>query len=171
MPSVRIFPRSIPWSRQFCLESFDRIHQLSSQRMDFFFSNQRSLRIFSLKLSKLQTGKSDPYVKFNLEKDNFGPFDKGYGKMESTKNRDELNPTYGETFTFDDIPDLNDMVLQVTIKDDDIAIDENIGSCKFKLEELGLSSDPMEVDKIVDRKGFGLLRKHAKIYMKLSWTE
>ena len=116
------------------------------------------------------SGKSDPYVKFYLEQDNM-VFDKGYGKMESSKKKNELNPVYGETFTFEDVPGLNNMVLHVTIKDDDIGRDEKLGDCKFKLEGMDLSSDPVEVSQVVDRKGLGLLRKHAKIYLKLSWTE
>ena len=116
------------------------------------------------------SGKSDPYVKFYLEQDNM-VFDKNYGKQESSKKKNELNPVYGETFTFKDVPSLNNMVLHVTVKDDDIGRDEKLGDCKFKLEDMGLSSNPIEVSKVVDHKGLGLLRKHAKIYLKLSWTE
>lgn len=116
------------------------------------------------------TRKSDPYVKFHLEQDNM-VLDKNFGKQESSKKKNELNPVYGETFTFEDLPGLNNMVLRVTVKDDDIGIDEKIGDCKFKLEDMGLSETPMEVDKVVDHKGLGLLRTHAKIYLELSYTE
>lgn len=115
-------------------------------------------------------GKSDPYIKFYLEQDNM-VFDKNFGKQESSKKKNELNPVYGETFTFEDVPSLDNIVLHVTVKDDDIGRDEEIGDCKFKLEDMGLSSSPTEVDKVVDHKGLGLLRKHAKVYLKLSWTE
>ena len=96
--------------------------------------------------------------------------DKNYGKQESSKKKNDLNPVYGETFKFEDLPGLNNMVLHVTVRDDDVGHDEKLGDCKFKLEKMGLTSTPMEVDAVVDHKGLGLIRKHAKIYLKLSYT-
>ena len=61
-------------------------------------------------------GKSDPYVKFHLEQDNF-VLDKNYGKQTSSKKKNELNPVYDETFTFGDVPDdLKNMVLWVKVR-------------------------------------------------------
>ena len=115
-------------------------------------------------------GKSDPYVKFELEQDRL-VFDKGYGKKQSSRKRNELSPVYDETFTFEDVPDLNNMVLHVKVKDADIGIDDTVGSCTFKLEDLGLSSELQEFDKIIDRKGLGIFRKHATVHLKLAFTE
>lgn len=116
-------------------------------------------------------GKSDPYVKFELEQDNL-VFDKGYGKQTSTKKNNDLNPEYGETFTFPDVPTLDNMVLSVVVWDDDIGFDDKIGSCKFALEKMGLSAEPMEKSCVVDAKsGKGWFSKKAKIFVKLSYTE
>lgn len=112
-------------------------------------------------------GKSDPYVKLELEQDNM-IFDKDYGDKQSSKKKNDLNPVYNEDFHFSDIPSLDNMVLKVKIMDDDIGRDEELGSCKIKLEDLGLSSTPKHVEKVVDRK---LFRSNATIYLKLSYSE
>jgi hypothetical protein len=66
------------------------------------------------KISKLQDddsmGKSDPYVVFRLEQDNY-IFDKGYGKIVSSKKKNDLNREYGETFEFPKVPTLKTLVL------------------------------------------------------------
>ena len=76
------------------------------------------LTIFLDKVTNLSDtdtiGKADPYVKFHLEQDNW-VMDKNMGKVNSTKKQGELNPVYGETFTFD-IPSLNKMVLHVKVR-------------------------------------------------------
>jgi Ca2+-dependent lipid-binding protein len=131
-------------------------------------------------------GKSDPYVKFELEQDNL-IFDKGYGKKESTKKKNVLSPEYDETFEFPDIPSLNNMVLRVKIMDDDIGLDTEIGSCKINLEHLGLTETPKTVEEVVDKKStkgsichpckllcaccFSLFKKSATIHLKLSYSE
>lgn len=51
-----------------------------------------------------------------VEKDNWGPIDKSYGKKTSSKKQGEQNPVYGETFTWE-IPDLKNMVLYVKVMD------------------------------------------------------
>lgn len=113
-------------------------------------------------------GKSDPYVKFELEQDNL-MFDKGYGKQVSSKKKNELNPVYGETFTFKDVPSLNNLVLHVKVKDDDFGMDDSIGSCKIDLEKMNGS---MEVEKVIDnKKGEGWFSRKAKIYLKVSYAE
>ena len=45
-------------------------------------------------------GKSDPYVTFYLEQDR-KMFDKGFGKKESSKKKDDLSPVYNEQFAWD----------------------------------------------------------------------
>ena len=57
-------------------------------------------------------GKSDPYVKFKLEQDNW-MFDKTFGKVQSSTQKDNLNPHWGETYAFD-IPSLDKMKLHIT---------------------------------------------------------
>ena len=96
-------------------------------------------------------GRSDPYVKFELEQDNL-VFDKGYGKKQSTKKKNVLNPVYHETFEFADIPSLNNMILKVRIMDDDIGRDTPLGSCQIKLKRLRLNENPKSVEEIVEKK-------------------
>lgn len=113
-------------------------------------------------------GKSDPYVKFELEQDNM-MFDKDFGDQMSSKKKDELNPVYGETFTFE-IPDnvgLNNMVLTCKVMDDDAIKDDKIGSCKIKLEDMNLGPEQVGVDRVVDDNWFS---KDARIYLKLSYS-
>lgn len=114
-------------------------------------------------------GKSDPYVKFHLEQDNM-MFDKNYGKQESTHKKNDLNPEYGETFTFEDVPTLNNLVLHVKIMDDDIGKDDKIGACKINLEKAGLTAEPKEFENQIDKNG-GWFSKNAKIYLKISYAE
>ncbi|CAB9496861.1 Synaptotagmin-9 [Seminavis robusta] len=110
---------------------------------------------------------SDPYVLLELEQDNWVK-DVDYGVQKSSSKNDDLNPVYGETFTFN-IPTLDNMVLTCKIKDDDTGSShEKLGWCKFNLEKLGLSETPMAVDKVVDRNVF---TQSAKIYLKLSYKE
>mmetsp|Transcript_39931 Transcript_39931/g.83514 ORF Transcript_39931/g.83514 Transcript_39931/m.83514 type:complete len:132 (+) Transcript_39931:262-657(+) len=111
-------------------------------------------------------GNSDPYVKFELEQDNLF-VDKDFGEMVSTKKKDEQNPVYGEDFHFN-IPTLNNMELTIKVMDDDVGFDEKLGKCKIKLEDLGLSEEPMEIEKKVDNN---LFSPDAYIYLKISYSE
>jgi len=111
---------------------------------------------------------SDPYVKFELEQNNFGKFrDKNQGTKKSTKKQDEPNPVYGETFVWN-IETLNNMELTCKIMDDDIVSDDKIGKCKIKLEDLGLSDTPMEVTRKVDNN---LFSKDAYIYLTIKYED
>ena len=112
-------------------------------------------------------GKSDPYVKFHLEKDN-AVFDKNYGRKVSKKKRGTISPEFHETFEFDDVPSLNNLVLHVKVKDDDPIFDDKLGSCTIDLEKLKLGPKPIEVDRVVDRN---ILRKNARIYLKISYIK
>ena len=96
-------------------------------------------------------GKSDPYVKFELEQNNM-VFDKNYGKKESTHKRNDCNPKYNETFEWDDIPSLNNMVLWIKVMDDDIGRDDVIGKGEVNLEHMGISTNPKDVEVVVDKK-------------------
>lgn len=116
-------------------------------------------------------GKSDPYVKFELEQDNL-VFDKGYGKQTSSKKKNDLNPEYNETFTFEDVPTMNNMVLHIKVMDDDFGLDDSLGSCKINLEKLKPSAEPTGVSHVVDdKKGGGWFSKKAKIFLQISYTE
>jgi Ca2+-dependent lipid-binding protein len=55
-------------------------------------------------------GKSDPYVIFHLKTDNWVR-DKDLGTYTSTKKQNEINPVYNETFTFHQVPSLNNLEL------------------------------------------------------------
>jgi Ca2+-dependent lipid-binding protein len=112
-------------------------------------------------------GKSDPYVKLELEQDNW-VMDKDFGTKTSSKKKDDLNPEWGETFCFEELPGLNNLVLKVTIKDDDPLFDDKLGGCKINLEELGLTSEPTGVDRVVDAN---LICKDARIFLQISYEE
>mmetsp|Transcript_3281 Transcript_3281/g.6037 ORF Transcript_3281/g.6037 Transcript_3281/m.6037 type:complete len:132 (+) Transcript_3281:320-715(+) len=110
-------------------------------------------------------GKSDPYVKFELEQDNYLK-DKNYGEMVSTTKKDDLNPVFGEDFHFN-IPTLENMVLTVKVMDSDYGRDGKLGKCKIKLEKLGLSTEPQEIKKKVDNNIFSA---DGYVFLKLSYA-
>ena len=72
------------------------------------------LTVVLIKINNLRdadgVGKSDPYVKFELEKDNW-VFDKTLGKHQSSKKKNDCNPEYNETFEFEKVPTMNNMKL------------------------------------------------------------
>ena len=131
------------------------------------------IKVFLDKITNLADtdviGKADPYVIFHLEQDNI-MFDKNYGKKKSTKKKGDLNPVYGETFEWDDVKSLKNLVLWVKVMDDDFGImnDDKLGKCKIDLEELGLSATPTGTDRVIDNK---LIRKDARIFLQISWEE
>jgi len=53
------------------------------------------------------TGKSDPYVKFELEQDNM-VMDKHLGEKRSSVKKGECSPVYNETFTWE-VSTMNNM--------------------------------------------------------------
>jgi Ca2+-dependent lipid-binding protein len=108
-------------------------------------------------------------VKFHLEQDNL-LFDKNFGKQTSTKKKNDLNPEYGETFTFDDLSSTNNLVLHVKIMDDDWGKDDKIGACKINLEKAGLSAEPKDFEDTIDKNG-GWFSKNSKIHLKISFAE
>lgn len=60
------------------------------------------------------------------------------------------------------------MKLCVKIMDADMGRDEEIGSCKINLENLGLTTTPKPVEHVVDRK---LFSSSAVVYLELSYSE
>jgi len=116
-------------------------------------------------------GRSDPYVKFELEEDNTF-LDKSFGKKKSTVKKGDCNPDYDEVFIFDDVTSLDTLTLNVQVKDDDIGKDDAIGECKIKLSELNLSSEPTEIERVVDPKmKGGWFSRDAKVFLRLTWEE
>ena len=109
-------------------------------------------------------GKSDPYVKFEVEQDN-AFFDKDMGEMKSTVKANDLNPVYHETFHFN-IPTLDNMELSVKIMDSDTLGDDSLGKCKIKLEEL--AHGPKTYETKVRNSIFG---KDSFVHLKLSYSE
>lgn len=111
-------------------------------------------------------GKSDPFVRFQVEEDNW-VMDKNMGKHCSTVKKDDCNPVYDETFTWE-LPSLDKMVLFVKVVDDDPIKNDKLGSCKIKLSDLNLSASPTGTDRVIDNN---LFSKDARIYLQLTWTE
>ena len=70
------------------------------------------------------------------------------GKCESTHKKNDLNPEYNETFTFE-VESVKNMVLHVGVWDDDIGFDDKLGGCEIKLDEMDLSPEPRGVDRYV----------------------
>jgi len=98
-------------------------------------------------------GKSDPYVTFELEQDNWIG-DRDMGEFESSHKEDTCNPEWNEEFTFG-LDTLDNMVLTVKVWDDDTLRDDCLGDCKINLEELGLpDGEIFEHQVVVDSNFF-----------------
>lgn len=112
-------------------------------------------------------GKTDAYVKLELEQDNMiRDVDYGYQKT-STKSGD-LNPVWDETFSFN-IPTLDNMVLSCRVMDADVgSSDDKAGKCKIKLEHEEISSSPKRITKTVD---FNLLSSNGELVLDISFEE
>jgi C2 domain len=112
-------------------------------------------------------GKSDPYVKLELVKDGFGPFDKSFGEQVSSHKSNTVNPEYHETFSWQAPEDITGLVVNVVVMDDDIGRDDKIGKCSIKLADIdGDLSSFRAVERNLDNKWF---RKDAKIYLKIKF--
>mmetsp|Transcript_15239 Transcript_15239/g.31596 ORF Transcript_15239/g.31596 Transcript_15239/m.31596 type:complete len:132 (+) Transcript_15239:163-558(+) len=110
-------------------------------------------------------GKTDPYVKIELEQDNAFR-DKDYGTQISSTKQGERNPVWDETFTFN-IPTLNNMVLSFRVYDDDIGSkDDKCGKCKVKLEHEDITADPKHFTKRID---FNLLSANGTLSFEISY--
>mmetsp|Transcript_22175 Transcript_22175/g.46659 ORF Transcript_22175/g.46659 Transcript_22175/m.46659 type:complete len:134 (-) Transcript_22175:1587-1988(-) len=111
-------------------------------------------------------GKTDPYVRLELEQDNYFR-DHDYGYQISSKKRNELNPVWNEDFSFNNIPTLQNMVLTLRVFDEDIGSrDDKCGRCKIKLDGEGLSVSPKRIEKTIDRKVFS---KNGTIVVRISY--
>jgi len=116
-------------------------------------------------------GKTDPYVELHLKQDNL-VFDKDYGKQRSSKKANDCNPVFNETFTFCNVPTLDNCVLFVQVWDDDtLGRDDKVGNCKINLEELNISSTPVHVERVIDNKTLRIFSSKARIYMSISYTK
>jgi Ca2+-dependent lipid-binding protein len=98
-------------------------------------------------------GRSDPYVVFELTKSRIG-LDKRYGKKESSKKGGTCNPIFGETFSWHDVDNLDNVKLHVKVMDSDIGLDDSLGHVEVDLEHAVLTSTPKEVVAVVDPKKF-----------------
>ena len=59
------------------------------------------------------------------------------------------------------------MVLTCKLKDEDQGSrDDKMGWCKIKLEKMGLTETPMDVEKVVDRN---IARSNGKLFLKISY--
>eukprot|EP00538_Stauroneis_constricta_P014350 CAMPEP_0119546868 /NCGR_PEP_ID=MMETSP1352-20130426/1112_1 /TAXON_ID=265584 /ORGANISM="Stauroneis constricta, Strain CCMP1120" /LENGTH=142 /DNA_ID=CAMNT_0007591611 /DNA_START=102 /DNA_END=530 /DNA_ORIENTATION=- len=133
------------------------------------------LTVFLDKITNLRDadtfGKSDPYVIFELEQDGW-IYDKTLDTQKSSKKKNELNPEYGETFTFKKVPTIDNMTLHVKVKDDDFGFDDDLGGCDINLEKLDDLFDGVDVEKVVDaKKGGGWFSRKAKIYLTIKYSE
>jgi Ca2+-dependent lipid-binding protein len=106
-------------------------------------------------------GRSDPFLKFHLEKDKL-LFDKNFGTKKSSKKKNELNPEYNEVFVFEDVDSLQNMKLNVTILDNDIGLDDKIGELTVDLEEQALTDAPKSIQFAVQCKS-GMPTVHLKL--------
>mmetsp|Transcript_13178 Transcript_13178/g.31016 ORF Transcript_13178/g.31016 Transcript_13178/m.31016 type:complete len:133 (-) Transcript_13178:286-684(-) len=112
-------------------------------------------------------GKTDPYVKLELEQDNLIR-DKDYGTQVTSTKHGEVNPVWDETFTFN-IPTLNNMVLSLKVYDDDVGSkDDKCGKCKIKLEHEDISDSPKHFENTID---FNLLSRNGTIESEISYEE
>jgi Ca2+-dependent lipid-binding protein len=131
-------------------------------------STMGRLTIYLDKATNLQRkdrfSQSDPYVRFDLKHRNLI---RDYGFQRSSAKKNERNPIYNETFVFDNIPALYDVVLKVRIRDKDLFTrDDTVGRCDINLNDLRLTSTPMSIERIVDRN---YITKDAMVYLKLSY--
>ncbi|CAB9513106.1 Synaptotagmin-9 [Seminavis robusta] len=111
-------------------------------------------------------GKTDPYVIFDLKQDNWLQ-NRDYGYQRSSTKSNDLHPVYGETFIWKNIEDIENLVLKVRIMDADFGSrDDKVGNCTIQLDKLGLSSRPMNVDRVVDRNIF---TANGMIHLRVSY--
>ena len=102
----------------------------------------------------------DPYVIMVVKKDNFGPFDKNYGKMKSSKKQGTCNPEYGETYTFSDVPSMDKLALYVKVWDDDVGLDDGLGHTTIQLEgKLTPGGGFVAFEEKLSWSGKGMIRK------------
>ena len=112
-------------------------------------------------------GKSDPYVLLEVEQDNL-IIDKDFGEKRSTVKKDDLNPVYNETFTWE-LPTLNNMKLWVKVMDEDnrkFMDDDFLGKDFLNLEKVKPTSEFKEHKLKVENR---LIKKDAFVYIKVKY--
>jgi Ca2+-dependent lipid-binding protein len=95
-------------------------------------------------------------------------FDKTFGSKVTKTKKDDLNPVYNETFSFE-VPSslgLRNLVLICKVMDKDFIMDDKLGQCKIKLNDLPLTEDFLGVERVIDKNVF---TKDARIYLHLSY--
>ncbi|KAL3911935.1 MAG: hypothetical protein SGARI_001404 [Bacillariaceae sp.] len=112
----------------------------------------------------------DPYVIFHLENDNWG-LDKNYGKQQSTTKKCTCNPSYDETFTFENVQKLDNLVLNCKVYDEDFGRDDHMGQKKLKLENMLTPGETLEWSDELDKDHKGLFRKDAKLFLNIKYDE
>ena len=113
----------------------------------------------------------DPYVKMELEKDNFGPFDKKYGEFVSTTKKGTCNPHYDETFVFDGVDTTDNLELKIKVYDSDWGKDDHLGEKTFKLEGMLNPGQTVELDEELDKDHKGWLSRDARIILQITYEE
>lgn len=118
----------------------------------------------------------DPYVVFTVKKDNFGPFDKEFGKHTSTKKQGTCNPEYGETFVFKDVPSMEKLTLHAKVWDQDIGLDDGLGHTSINLEkELTKHGEFKAFEEKLSWSGKGMIKKAVTgtptIFLKIKYEE
>jgi len=60
----------------------------------------------------------------------------------------------------------------LSVKDEDIGLDDYLGSCEIDIDDLGLDGTPMRIEKSIDRKrGVLMFSKTASIIMEIKYTK
>ncbi len=112
------------------------------------------------------------YLLSDSSADSFSKFlqfrDRDYGVQISSTKKNDVNPVWDETFTFN-IPTLDNMVLAFKLYDDDIiGKDDKCGKCKVNLERSGITSSPKFFEKTID---FNLIRRNGTLAFEISYEE
>lgn len=133
---------------------------------------QGILTVHLVKMTNLNdedyVGKTDPYVTFTLEQDNW-VFDHKMGKVTSKKKSNTLNPEYDETFKFP-VASLENLVLHVNVYDDDMGIDDKLAAIDIKVDDINPGTTPVLVERTIDEKKGKWFAKDSKIFLNLSYT-
>jgi C2 domain len=149
--------------------SFFRLHDSTSRISKMPDLTVELVKIVNLKDDSPGVDVADPYVKFDLEQNNRLWNGTNYGRMVSSRKKNERNPVYNETFVFKDIPDLKNMELTCTVMDkDEDSRDDKLGRCSFQLSKMDLEPVPQLFRKKVDNN---LFSKDAYIFLKISYGD
>ncbi|KAG7340523.1 C2 domain containing protein [Nitzschia inconspicua] len=113
----------------------------------------------------------DPYVTFHLEEDNI-ILDKNLGKQQSSTKKCTCNPTYNETFTFNNVDSLKNVVLMVRVFDEDFGRDDAMGKLRIKLDEEALTPGEFKnFNQKLEKSGKGMFSRDARIELKIKYDQ